>query len=177
MGNRSNKEPRVQVHRTANYNHQRIQFQKLAINNLAHGIWQLATQRGDKQAETVAYIWLGRAHEESNQTRTAIQQYQKALEIATQQEDKLNETSSCIRLGQAYIKNNQIKTAIEYHERALEIAKEREDKQRETVAYIGLGLAHEKSNQIQIAIEYFEKGLESQDNEKITYTKHKHTLG
>ena len=51
----------------------------------------MAREQKNKEIEANACIWLGFAHKENNQIQTAIQHYEKALEIAITQNDKETE--------------------------------------------------------------------------------------
>ena len=125
-------------------------------NQMARSHHTTVLENGQKNG-AIQNIKLGHVYIENNQIETAIQHYNKALEIAREREDKQYQTNAYIWLGCAYKENNQIQTAIGYYEKAA--AMERSIKNKANI-YIWLGNSYEKNDQIHNAIDCYEKALE-----------------
>ncbi|XP_027052475.1 tetratricopeptide repeat protein 28-like, partial [Pocillopora damicornis] len=107
-----------------------------------------------------SYGNLGNAYQGLRKFKTAIDCYQRDLEIAKEVGDKAGEGISYGNLGIAYCTLRQFKTAIEFHQRHLEIAKEVGDKAEEGRSYCLLGGIHLRQRESKTAIECYQRHLE-----------------
>ena len=114
----------------------------------------------EKTEEGIRCNFLGIAHYNQGQFKTAIDYHQRHLEIAKEVGDKAGEGKSYANLGCAYHSLGQFKTAVDYHQRHLEIAKEVGDKAGEGNSYANLGCAYDSLGQFKTAIDYHQRHLE-----------------
>ena len=114
---------------------------------------------GDRSGEGSAYGFLGNAHYDLGDLKTAIDYLERHLKIAKELGDRSGEGSGYGFLGNAHYDLGDFKTAIDYYERHLKIAKELGDRSAERSAYVFLGNAHHNLGDFKTAIDYYKRHL------------------
>ena len=105
------------------------------------------------------YCNLGSAHLSLGEFKTAIDYYERHLEIAKELGDRLGEGKAYGNLGNAHCNLGDLKTAIDYYERQLKITKELGDKSGEGKTYGNFGNAHCNLGDLKTAMHYYEHHL------------------
>jgi tetratricopeptide (TPR) repeat protein len=112
----------------------------------------------------VAYHQLGIVAEEQRQFGTAIDYYQKALEIFEEAGDWHSAASDYHQLGIVAQEQRQFDTAIEYYQKALKIRESAGDLHRAANQYHQLGIVAQEQRQFDTAIEYYQKALKIRED-------------
>ena len=96
--------------------------QELARDEYLAGALQLATEIGDRSAESYALAHLGLANRDLGLYSEAVDYYKKALKLATDLSHKQVETYSNGGLGKAYLALNDLTNALHHTQAAVKLA-------------------------------------------------------
>ena len=107
------------------------------------------------------YANLGNAHHCLGNFKTAIDYYERYLQIAKQLGDISGEGKAYNNLGNTHRCLGYYKTAIDYHLRHLRTAKGLADRSGERMAYCNLGSAHDCLGDFKTAIDYHQLHLKT----------------
>ena len=112
-----------------------------------------------KTLSLTSYYGLGRAYNSLGNLTTAVESFERGLEIAKKENNKFWEGELLFELGKAHCGLGELQKAKECHEKQLALAKELGDKTQESQAYLNFGNYYHEVEQYKIAIEYYTKQL------------------
>ena len=112
-----------------------------------------------KTLSLTSYYGLGRACNSLGNLTTAVESFERGLEIAKKENNKFWEGELLFELGQAHYGLGELQKAKECHEKQLALAKELGNKTQESQAYLNFGNYYHEVEQYKVAIEYYTKQL------------------
>ncbi|MBU7045615.1 MAG: tetratricopeptide repeat protein [Theionarchaea archaeon] len=118
----------------------------------------------DEKTRAGIYYCIGSIMDDLGQWDTAIEYYEKSLEIKENLGDISGIGRTYNNLGLVYAAKGQWDTAIEYYEKSLEISENLGDISGIGRTYNNLGSVYAAKGQWDTAIEYYEKSLEISEN-------------
>ena len=134
--------------------------------NKALDQYQKSLEIGDKKGIASAYNQVGSIYQNPDfkkcSLNTALEYYEKSLEISLEIRDKKGVAQACVLIGTIYLDNyffapNKIETALSYFEKGLEISLEIEAKEVIAQAYHHLGAVYQQKKEYKTAlIHYFQ---------------------